>query len=79
MSDLSHRIKGLSQTRIAETRYRDHARARLATPLSGGGRPAWQLAISGLSTVAIGVALSLFDPQLGAELERQLAAGGDDR
>jgi hypothetical protein len=31
------------------------------------------LAISGLSTVATGVALSLFDPQLGAELERQLA------
>jgi hypothetical protein len=37
------------------------------------------LAISGLSTVATGVALSLFDPQLGAELERQLAAGGADR
>ena len=37
------------------------------------------LAISGLSTVATGVALSLFDPQLGAELERQLAAGGVDR
>jgi hypothetical protein len=37
------------------------------------------LAISGLSTVATGVALSLFDPQLGAELERQLAADGDDR
>jgi hypothetical protein len=37
------------------------------------------LAISGLSTVATGVALSLFDPQLGAELERQLAAGSGDR
>jgi hypothetical protein len=36
------------------------------------------LAISGLRTVATGVALSLFDPQLAAELERQLAAGASD-
>lgn len=36
------------------------------------------LAVSGLRAVATGVALSLFDPQLGAELERQLAAGASD-
>jgi hypothetical protein len=37
------------------------------------------LAISGLSAVATGVALSLFDPQLAEELERRLAAGAVDR
>jgi hypothetical protein len=37
------------------------------------------LAISGLRSVATAVALSLFDPNRGAELERQLAAGADDR
>lgn len=37
------------------------------------------LAISGLSAVATGVVLSLFDPQLATELERQLAAGAGDR
>ncbi len=36
------------------------------------------LAISGLRSVATAVALSLFDPERGAELERQLAAGAAD-
>jgi hypothetical protein len=36
------------------------------------------LAISGLRSVATAVALSLFDPERAAELERQLAAGAAD-
>jgi hypothetical protein len=37
------------------------------------------LAISGLRSVATAVALSLYDPERAAELERQLAAGVGDR
>lgn len=37
------------------------------------------LAISTVRSVATAVALSLFDPERAAELERQLAAGADDR
>ena len=37
------------------------------------------LAISGVRSVATAVALSLFDPERAAELERQLAAGASDR
>lgn len=37
------------------------------------------LAISGLRSVATAVALSFFDPERAAELERQLAAGASDR
>lgn len=37
------------------------------------------LAVSTLRSVATAVALSIFDPERAAELERQLAAGADDR
>jgi hypothetical protein len=37
------------------------------------------LAVSGVRSVATAVALSLFDPERAAELERQLAAGARDR
>jgi len=37
------------------------------------------LAVSGVRSVATAVALSLFDPERAAELERQLAAGASDR